>query len=90
MAALGGNSIRSSDITNKSEMDCKNVHNTVRSFIRLLTKIKAWKLWQRSKNNRKINEHTAEESVLLSTVHVGTYSVVLACIPPFIDYLFRV
>ena len=31
-----------------------------------------------------------EESVSLSIVHVGPYLVALVCIPPFIDYLFRV
>jgi hypothetical protein len=31
-----------------------------------------------------------EESVSLSTVHVGPHLVALVCIPPFIDYLFRV
>jgi len=30
-----------------------------------------------------------EESVSLSIVHVGPYLVALVCIPPFIDYLFR-
>jgi len=32
----------------------------------------------------------SEESVSISTVHVGPYLVVLVCILPFIDYLFRV
>ena len=32
----------------------------------------------------------SEESVSLSIVHVGPYLVALVCIPPFIDYLFRV
>jgi len=31
-----------------------------------------------------------KESVSLSIVHVGPYFVALVCIPPFIDYLFRV
>jgi hypothetical protein len=31
-----------------------------------------------------------KESVSLSTVHVGPYIFALVCIPPFIDYLFRV
>jgi hypothetical protein len=31
-----------------------------------------------------------EESVSLSIVHVGPYSVALVCVPPFIEYLFRV
>jgi hypothetical protein len=31
-----------------------------------------------------------DESVSLSMVHVGPYLVALICIPPFIDYLFRV
>ena len=31
-----------------------------------------------------------EDSVSLSIVHVGPYLVALVCIPPFIDYLFRV
>jgi hypothetical protein len=31
-----------------------------------------------------------EESVSLSIVRVGPYLVALVCIPPFIDYLFRV
>jgi hypothetical protein len=31
-----------------------------------------------------------EESVSLSIVRVGPYLVVLVCIPPFIDYPFRV
>jgi len=31
-----------------------------------------------------------EESASLSIVHVGPYLVALVCIPPFIDYLFRV
>jgi len=31
-----------------------------------------------------------EESVPLSIVHDGPYLVALVCIPPFIDYLFRV
>jgi hypothetical protein len=31
-----------------------------------------------------------EQSVSLSIVHVGRYLVALLCIPPFIDYLFRV
>ena len=31
-----------------------------------------------------------EESVLLSIVRVGPCLVALVCIPPFIDYLFRV
>jgi len=30
-----------------------------------------------------------EESLSLSTVHVGPYLFVLFCVPPFIDYLFR-
>ena len=32
----------------------------------------------------------AEESVFLSTVHVGPYLVALVCVPPFIGYLLRV
>jgi len=31
-----------------------------------------------------------EESVSLLIVHIGPYLVALVCIPPFIDYLFRV
>jgi hypothetical protein len=31
-----------------------------------------------------------KESVSLSIVHVEPYLVALVCIPPFIDYLFRV
>jgi len=31
-----------------------------------------------------------EESISLSIVHVGPYLVALVCIPPYIDYLFRV
>jgi hypothetical protein len=31
-----------------------------------------------------------EESVSLSIVHVGPYLFALVCIPPFIDYPFRV
>ena len=31
-----------------------------------------------------------EESVSLSIVRVGPYLVALVCLPPFIDYLFRV
>jgi len=31
-----------------------------------------------------------EESVSLSSAHVGPHLVALVCTPPFIDYLFRV